>query len=77
MDTKRALAAYISGRNGGWDSELKLVPTAAAGAARRDLVETAGVVEPPVHAGVPVPMTLAFERGPGTWRRRLQNASRS
>lgn len=76
MDHKRALAAYVSGRNGGWDSELKSVPAgpthtedALAGAA------PASDGAPPVHAGVPVPDRLAFERGPGTWRGRLEDVS--
>ena len=72
MDLKRALAAYVSGRNGGWDSELKSVPV---GDAPTDDVPTDGP-EPSAHTGVPVPTDLAYERGPGTWRNRLGDVSR-
>lgn len=71
MDLKRALAAYVSGRNGGWDSELKSPPVDELRPAEWQSI----VVEPPAHAGVPVPLRLGFERGPGTWRSRLEDAT--
>ena len=71
-DFRRALAAYVSGRNGGWDSELKVPPRAAPPVSASE--ETS--LEPLPHRGVPVPLRLGFERGPGTWRSRLEDASR-
>lgn len=77
MDLKRALAAYVSGRNGGWDSELKSVPGDAP-LTEAAIVDdaTPGDGAPPTHAGVPVPDRLVFERGPGTWRSRLEDVPR-
>ena len=72
LDWRRALAAYVSGRNGGWDSELKSPPRSAPALSESDPVG----IEPPRHSGVPVPLRLGFERGPGTWRSRLEDASR-
>ena len=72
MDLKRALAAYVSGRNGGWDSELKSEPSHSSPVAETDPSVFASVP----HTGVPVPLRLGFERGPGMWRSRLQDASR-
>ena len=77
VDLKRALAAYVAGRNGGWDSELKSVSADGTPAAEPDADdEPSGRVEPAAHVGVPVPERLAFERGPGTWRTRLEDVPR-
>lgn len=72
MDLKRALAAYVSGRNGGWDSELKSPPVESPPAVGPEPI----AFEPVAHTGVPVPLRLGFDRGPGTWRSRLKDASR-
>ncbi len=77
MDLKRALFAYVTGRNGGWDSELKS-PTAAPTADATPPAELPPTgIEPVPHNGVPVPLRLGFERGPGMWRSRLEDESRS
>jgi len=69
-DLKRALAAYVSGRNGGWDSELKSPPVDAL-----QMAEPPIGIEPSVRTPVPVPLRLGFDRGPGTWRSRLEDES--
>lgn len=72
-DLKRAFAAYVSGRNGGWDSEQKLPPTAEGSDSNRSQGATpSGATS---RYGVPVPKTLAFQRGPGTWRRNVEDGS--
>ena len=81
-DLKRALDAYVSGRNGGWDSELKSPPRAAATPGETAPAETESIdvesvyVEQSAHTGVPVPLRLHFERGPGMWRSNLEDESR-
>lgn len=73
LDLKRALAAYVSGRSGGWDSELKS-PREEQRPASFD-ANSAPAAKAAAPYGVAVPERLGFERGPGTWRRRLAEAS--
>ena len=67
-DLSKALRIYVAGRNRAWTADEKR--EAAGGGARRGPAGRvpAESVEQETRIGVPVPESLQFHRGPGTWR---------
>ena len=75
-DLNKALRIYVTGRNRAWTADEKR--EAAGGDARRGKpvrAPTAGV-EGEERTGVPVPESLQFHRGPGTWRGEMPGGRR-
>ncbi len=84
MDVKRALAAYIIGRSRGWEAARKAEVAAHLtddGGERADRSSRPPVSSLPGPSrrsgrfGVPIPDSLVYDRGPGTWRYRLDGGS--
>jgi hypothetical protein len=76
-DLKKALRIYVAGRNRAWTADEM---RAAAG----DEVLALAVDAESEHAegailqvGVPVPESLRFHRGPGTWRPEIPGGRRN
>ena len=75
-DLNRALRIYVAGRSRAWTADEKR--EAAGGEVRRGSagrVPTAGV-KAETRIGVPVPESLQFHRGPGTWRGEMPGGRR-
>lgn len=66
-DFRRALGAYVLGHDRIWETERKLGREVAGVAEEAPRPEWHGEPPPPRY-GVGVPHTLAFHRGPSTWR---------
>jgi hypothetical protein len=76
-DLKKALRIYVAGRNRAWTADEK---RAAAGDEIRAVAfdaEPADAEETMPQAGVPVPESLRFHRGPGTWRPEIPGGRRN
>jgi len=75
-DLKKALRIYISGRNRAWTADEKR--EAAGSDTPRELShrDPTAELEPETRIGVPVPDSLQFHRGPGTWRGEMPGGRR-
>jgi hypothetical protein len=79
-DLNRALRIYVAGRNRAWTADEKR--EAAGGDVRRGPAVTGPTADPDAdpdaetRTGVPVPDSLQFHRGPGTWRGEMPGGRR-
>jgi hypothetical protein len=75
-DLNKALRIYIAGRNRVWTADEKREAAGSEAPRQPTGQESTPSVEAEVRIGVPVPDSLQFHRGPGTWRGEMPGGRR-
>ena len=75
-DLRKALRIYVAGRSRAWTADEKREAAGDVIQSASRMTDPAPEVDVETKFGVPVPRTLEFHRGPGTWRGELPGGRR-